>query len=63
MRYDINVFVNGRGSTTLMELYIIVRKIIRMLSNIWVEIHRADSRKFPDYIENGQLYNHHLRAE
>ena len=43
---EVNVLVNGCGSTTLMELYIVTRKAIQMLSDMGVEIHRVDVGNF-----------------
>jgi len=42
----VNVIVNGYGSTTLMELFIINRKINEILVNSGIRIHRTDVGNF-----------------
>jgi dihydroxyacetone kinase-like protein len=43
---EVNVIVNGYGSTTLMELFIVNRKVHDILRNLRVHIHRTDVGNF-----------------
>jgi dihydroxyacetone kinase-like protein len=43
---EVNVIVNGYGSTTLMELFIINRKVNEILLNSGIRIHRTDVGNF-----------------
>lgn len=43
---DVNVIVNGYGSTTLMELYIINRKVHEILDGLGIRIHRTEVGSF-----------------
>jgi dihydroxyacetone kinase-like protein len=43
---EINILVNGCGSTTYMELYIVARKVFMMLDELGVHIHRAEVGNF-----------------
>ena len=43
---EVNIIVNGYGSTTLMELFIINRKINEILVNSGIRIHRTDVGNF-----------------
>jgi dihydroxyacetone kinase-like protein len=43
---EVNVIVNGYGSTTLMELFIINRKTHRLLTDLGISIHRTEVGKF-----------------
>ncbi|MEM2189760.1 MAG: dihydroxyacetone kinase subunit DhaK [Nitrososphaerota archaeon] len=43
---EVNVLVNGCGSTTMMELYIVARKATQMLRDMGVEVHRMDVGNF-----------------
>jgi dihydroxyacetone kinase-like protein len=43
---EVNVIVNGYGSTTLMELFIMNRKVHDILRNLRVRIHRTDVGNF-----------------
>ena len=43
---DVNLIVNGYGSTTLMELFIINRKINEILLNSGIRIHRTEVGNF-----------------
>jgi len=39
---ETNVIVNGYGSTTLMELYIVNRKVHQILHNLGIHVHRTE---------------------
>jgi len=43
---EVNVIVNGYGSTTLMELFIVNRKVNEILLNSGIRIHRTDVGNF-----------------
>jgi len=43
---EVNVIVNGYGSTTLMELFIVNRKVNELLHNSGIKIHRTDVGNF-----------------
>lgn len=43
---EVNLIVNGYGSTTLMELFIVNRKTHDMLSNLGITIHRTEVGNF-----------------
>jgi len=43
---EVNVLVNGCGSTTLMELYIVTRKAVQILADMGVEVHHVDVGNF-----------------
>lgn len=43
---EVNIIVNGYGSTTLMELYIVNRKVHDILNHLQVHIHRTDVGNF-----------------
>jgi dihydroxyacetone kinase-like protein len=43
---EVNLIVNGYGSTTLMELFIINRKVHELLQNLKVTIHRTEVGNF-----------------
>lgn len=45
-RDEVNIIVNGYGSTTLMELYIVNRKVHDILNHLQVHIHRTDVGNF-----------------
>ena len=43
---EVNVIVNGYGSTTLMELFIVYRKTHELLKNLGIRIHRTEVGNF-----------------
>jgi dihydroxyacetone kinase-like protein len=43
---EVNLIVNGYGSTTLMELYIINRKVNEVLGGIGIRVHRTEVGSF-----------------
>jgi len=43
---EVNLIVNGYGSTTLMELYIVNRKVHQILSDLGMRIHRTEVGSF-----------------
>jgi len=43
---EVSVIVNGYGSTTLMELYIINRKVHQILGDLGIDIHRTEVGNF-----------------
>jgi dihydroxyacetone kinase-like protein len=43
---EVNLLINGCGSTTLMELYIVTRKAVAMLTEMGIEIYRVDVGNF-----------------
>lgn len=43
---EVNVIINGYGSTTLMELYIVNRKVHQILSGLGIAIHRTEVGNF-----------------
>jgi len=43
---EVNVIINGYGSTTLMELFIINRKVHELLRSMSIQIHRSDVGNF-----------------
>jgi phosphoenolpyruvate---glycerone phosphotransferase subunit DhaK len=48
---EVNVIVNGYGSTTLMELYIVTRKVHEIIENEGIRIHRSDVGNFLTTLE------------
>jgi len=43
---EVNLIVNGYGSTTLMELYIVSRKVHMMLGGLGIRVHRTEVGNF-----------------